>query len=271
MREFYMQNMRQFLTGILTLAIMCTAMSATGYAGTLEDIKARGKLIVGVKSDYEPFGYVDATGKNVGFDVDIAHLFAKALLGDENKVELVAVTSANRIPFLQSNKIDIIIASLTVTEERKQVVEFSDPYFLSGGLLLVTKDSGIKGLEDMAGKTAAVIQGSWEDKALEQLAPKTERVKLPKVTDAVLALKGGRVQAYIHDDIVILAEAKKDPTLAAAGKAFTPQPFAIAVRKGDTEFVKWVNERLAELRKDGTYDKLWQTHFKEMDAFLLKP
>jgi ABC-type amino acid transport substrate-binding protein len=238
---------------------------------TLEGIKKRGKIVVGVKADFPPFGYVDSTGKNLGFDVDVAYQFAEALFNNPSKVEFVAVTSGNRIPFLQSGKIDIIIATVTVTEERKQVVEFSDPYFLSGSLLLVPKASPIRGLEDVGGKTVAVIQGAIQDKDVEQLAPKATRVKFGKVSEAVLAVKGGRADAFAQDDILILTLAKENPDMKAVGRPFIPRPYGIAVRKGDVEFIKWVNNQLARMRKDGTYDKLWKKHFGEVEANLLKP
>jgi len=255
-----------FVAGLLTFALVAEAA-----AGTLDDVKKRGKLIAGVKTDFPPFGYVDSAGKNLGFDVDVAHLFARALFGDENKVELEAVTSGNRIPFLQSGKIDIIIASVTVTDERRQVVEFSEPYFLSGGLLLVPKNSSINGVEDLAGKTVAVIQGAIQDKDIEQLAPKASRVKFGKVSEAVLAVKGGRADAFCQDDILILTLAKENPDLKPVGKPFTPRPYGIAVRKGDMEFIKWVNGQLAGMKKDGTYDRLWKKYFGDVEAYLFKP
>lgn len=256
---------------ILAVGVLALAVAGQAAAGTLDEVKKRGKLIAGVKTDFPPFGYVDSAGKNLGFDVDVAHLFAKALFDDENKVELVAVTSGNRIPFLQSGKIDIIIATVTVTEERRQVVEFSDPYFLSGSLLLVPKASPIKGLEDLAGKTVAVIQGAIQDKDIEQLAPKANRVKFGKVSEAVLAVKGGRAEAFAQDDILILTLAKENPDMKAVGKPFIPRPYGIAVRKGDLEFIKWVNDQLAKMKRDGTYDKLWKKYFAEVEANLVKP
>ena len=262
--------------GIL-IAVAMTFAATGGLAGwaaaesTLDTIKKRGKIIVGVKSDFPPFGYVDSAGKNLGFDVDVAHLFAQALFNDANKVELVAVTSGNRIPFLQSGKIDIIIATVTITDERRQVVEFSDPYFLSGSLLLVPKTSPIRGLEDLAGKTVAVIQGAIQDKDIEQLAPKADRVKFGKVSEAVLAVKGGRADAFAQDDILILTLAKENPDMKAVGKPFIPRPYGIAVRKGDVEFIKWVNAELARMKKDGAYDKLWKKYFSDVEANLVKP
>ena len=268
-----MKNARTRLLG--SMLVMLVAMLGTARLGeaqsTLDMVKKRGSLIAGVKTDFPPFGTIDASGKNVGFDVDVAHAFARALFGDEHKVELVAVTSGNRIPFLQSGKIDIIIATVTVTDERRQVVEFSEPYFMSGSLLLVPKASTARGLEDMAGKTVAVVQGAIQDKDVEQLQPKANRIKFGKVSEAVLAVTGGRADAYVHDDIVVLSLARENPDLKAVGKPFMPRPYGIAVRKGDTDFIKWVDAQLSKMHKDGTYDRLWKKYFADVEANLVKP
>ncbi|PYN94247.1 MAG: amino acid ABC transporter substrate-binding protein [Candidatus Rokuibacteriota bacterium] len=260
--------------GILMLlaTVLIAALTVPASAqSTLEAVKKRGKLIAGVKTDFPPFGTVDASGKNVGFDVDVAHRFAKALFNDEQQVELVAVTSGNRIPFLQSGKIDIIIATVTITDERRQVVEFSDSYFMSGSLILVPKASTVKSLDDLGGKTVAVVQGAIQDKDVEQLQPKANRLKYGKVSEAVLAVKGGRADAYVHDDIVILSLARENADLKVVGKTFVPRPYGIAVRKGDTEFINWVNAELRKMHGDGTYDRLWKTYFADAEQFLIKP
>jgi len=259
------------LIATMTAAMITPLVTPASAQSTLETVKKRGKLIAGVKTDFPPFGTVDAAGKNVGFDVDVAHRFTRALFNDEQQVELVAVTSGNRIPFLQSNKIDIIIATVTITDERRQVVEFSEPYFMSGSLILVPKASAAKSLDDLGGKTVAVIQGAIQDKDVEQLQPKANRVKFGKVSEAVLALKGGRADAYVHDDIVILSLAKENPDLKAVGKTFVPRPYGIAVRKGDTEFINWVNAELRKMHTDGTYDRLWKKYFADVEQFLIKP
>ena len=256
---------------LVALAAWLVGAGPAEAQSTLEVVKKRGKLVAGVKTDFPPFGSVDAAGKNMGFDVDMAHLFAKALFNDENQVELVAVTSGNRIPFLQSGKIDIILATVTITDERRQVVEFSDPYFLSGSLLLVPKNSTVNGLEDLAGKTVAVVQGAIQDKDVEQLQPKANRVKFGKVSEAMLAVKGGRADAYAHDDILVLTLVKENPDLRATSKVFMPRPYGIAVRKGDTEFMKWVNGELAKMKKDGTYDRLWKKYFADVEGQLVRP
>src|SRR2546422_9483638 len=124
---------------------------------------------------------------------------------------------------------------------------------MSGSLLLVPKSSTAKSLDDMAGKTVAVVQGAIQDRDVEQLQPKASRVKFGRVSEAVLALKGGRADAYVHDDIVILSLAKESADLKAVGKTFVPRPYGIAVRKGDTEFSNWVNAELKNRHTDGTY------------------
>ena len=268
-----MTRIRPIVRVLAVAAAVAMVAGAAEAQSTLETVKKRGKLIAGVKTDFPPFGYVDASGKNLGFDVDVAHLFAKALFNDDNQVELVAVTSGNRIPFLQSGKIDIIIATVTITDERRQVVEFSEPYFLSGSLLLVPRASTVKSLDDLAGKTVAVVQGAIQDKDVEQLQPKANRIKFGKVSEAVLAVKGGRADAYAHDDVLVLTlvKEKENQDLKAAGRPFMPRPYGIAVRKGDTDFIKWVNGELARMRKDGTYDRLWKKYFADVEGSLVKP
>lgn len=126
------------------------ASESAAPAGYLEKIKARDKLIVGVFTDKPPFGFVDESGRYVGFDTDIGRRFAKDLLGDENKVEFVAVEPASRIPFLQSDKVDLILANMTVTPERKEAVEFTNPNLKVAVQALVPQGSSVKKLDDLA-------------------------------------------------------------------------------------------------------------------------
>jgi polar amino acid transport system substrate-binding protein len=255
------------LAGILLASSLVTPASAD----TLEEVRERGELVVGVKTDFPPFGSISADGENVGFDVDLGHAFAKALFDDENAVEFVSVTSGNRIPFLQSNKIDIIMASMTITDERAEVVDFSEPYFLSGSLLLVPEDSEISGVDELNGKTVAIIQGSVQDAFVEERAPDANRVKFGKVSEAVLALKTGRADAYVHDDIVILTVAQDNPDLKPVGEPFEPLPYGIAVRQGDDEFSGWMDEQFDKMRADGSFDALWEKHFGDIKDNLIKP
>jgi aspartate/glutamate/glutamine transport system substrate-binding protein len=252
------------------LAVVNGASSRLALAGTLEDIKARGKLIACVFGDYKPFGYYDAGGKHVGLDLDIARMLAKALLGDENKVELVPVTSAERIPSLQGKKVDIVIAAMTITDERKQLVDFSEPYFLSGSLVLTSKSSSIRNLADLRGKTVGLLHGTVQVGDMAELAPTSERVGFDTSDEAVAALKSGQTDAYTDDDIFVITLVHDDAELKSVGDPFRPRPFGVAVRKGEMELLNWVNEQMSTLRNDGSFDLLWKKYFGEVDAKLMR-
>ena len=151
------------------------------------------------------------------------------------------------------------------------MLEFSTPYFKSGSLLLVPKDSPIQGLQDLAGKTVAVLAGSVQEKDLEQIAPNARRVTFEKLPEAVAALKQKKVDALAQDDLTVLAAAKNNPDLRAAGSSFLQRPYVIAVRKGEVKFIEWVNAQLELMKADGTFQRLWQKHFGEFEASLVKP
>lgn len=257
----------------IALLLVAGLLALAGQAGAsgLEDARRRGKLLAGVKTDSPPFGYVDSTGALQGFDVDIARYLARSLFDDEGRLELVPITAGSRIPFLYSDWIDIIVATMSVTEERRQVLDFSEPYFISGSMLLVPKGSAIKGIEDLTGKTVAVIEGAVQQKDLEQVAPRAKQVKFGKIPEAVSALRAKRVDALCQDDVVVLALARENPELQVVGKPFIPRPYAIAVRKGELEFVKWVNGQLTRMKTDGTFGRLWQKYFGAFEGSLIKP
>ncbi|HWU38249.1 MAG TPA: transporter substrate-binding domain-containing protein [Candidatus Acidoferrum sp.] len=256
---------------VLLLLLLNLIAVSQALADGLEDARRRGSLLVGVKTDFPPFGYIDRAGKIQGFDVEIARVLARALFNEDGRMEPVPVTSGSRIPFLYSEWIDLIIATMTITEERRQVLEFSEPYFLSGSLLLVPKDSPIKGLEDLAQKSVGIIEGAIQEKDFATIAPAARRVLFRHVPDAVQALKQKRLDAFCQDDVLMLTLAKENPDLRTAGKPFLPRPYAIAARKGELTSIRWVNEQLVRMKKDGTYDQLWQRYFGEFGGLLTKP
>lgn len=249
------------MVSLLAFLLSVPPVAGPASAGGLDDARSRGTLLVGVKTDFPPFGYRDPAGKPAGFDVDIARYLAKALFEDEDRFEAVPVTSGSRIPFLYSGWIDMIVATMTVTEQRKQVLEFSDPYFVSASLLLVPAASRIRGIEDLGRKTVAVIEGSVQETDLAQAAPAAKRVAFGNTEEALQALRTKKADALCEDDAVILALEKQHRGFKVAGKPILPRPYAIAVRKGDMTTLRWINEKLAAMRKDGTYDRLREKYF----------
>ncbi|MGF9712952.1 transporter substrate-binding domain-containing protein [Paenibacillus naphthalenovorans] len=212
--------------------------------GPLQRIKSKGKLVVGVKTDYNPFGYIDEKGNNVGFEIEMAKALAQDLLGDANKIEFVSVTGTNRISYLQSGKIDLILATMSITEERAKEVDFSEPYFKSGVQLLVKADSTIQDVADLKGKKVIVVPGSTGDLGIAKQVPDAELVKLQKTSESVQALKDGRADAFAQDNTLLYPLAGSNPEFKVVGKPFAELPWAIAVRKGESELVDWINANL---------------------------
>jgi len=255
------KSTRKGTAWLVVFLVSALGVAGPASAGGLDDARSPGKLLVGVKTDFPPFGYLDPSGEPAGFDVDVARDLAKALFEDEGRLETVPVTTGSRIPFLYSDWIDMIVATVTVTEERRQVLEFSDPYFVSASLLLVPAGSPLRGIEDLAGKTVAVIEGSVQEKDLALVAPGAKRIAFRNTGEAVQALKAKKADALCQDDVLVLALAKENRGLSAAGKPILPRPYAIAVRKGDLATLRWINEKLSAMKKDGSYDRLREKYF----------
>lgn len=226
--------------------------------GTLAAIKDRDKLIAGVKYDTNLFGLKDpGTGKVEGFDIDIAKAIAKDILGDENKIELREVTSQTRIPMLDKGDIDMIVATMTITEERKKQVNFSDVYFKAGQSLLVKKGSGITGVADLGkDKKVIAVKGSTSAKNIREKAPDAEVIELGNYAEAFTALKAGKGDALTTDNSILIGMTKQDANYELVGGLFTDEPYGIAIKKGDDELTQKVNEVLKKLKDNGEYDKI---------------
>ncbi|WP_028399984.1 transporter substrate-binding domain-containing protein [Ectobacillus panaciterrae] len=238
-----------------------TAKETSGEPkNALEQIKKRGKLVVGVKYDTNLFGLKNpSTGKVEGFDIDIAKALAKEILGDESKVELKEVTSKTRIPMLKNGDIDMIVATMTITEERKQEVDFSDVYFKAGQALLVKKGSKIKGVNDIKkGTKVLAVKGSTSAQNIRQKAPEATVLEFENYSEAFQALKAGQGDALTTDNSILLGMQKQDPNYVIAGDIFTDEPYGIAVKKGETELQKAVNDFLKKYNTSGQYDKLYE-------------
>jgi ABC-type amino acid transport substrate-binding protein len=260
-------------TGIalFTIALLISGLVVPAQAGGLEDARRRGRLLAGVKTDFPPFGYTDSAGVIQGFDADLARHLGRALFDGELGVELVPVTSGGRIPLLYSELIDVIIATMTITEDRQRVLDFSNPYFVTGSMLLTRQDSPIQSTQDLAGKRVAVLDGSVQQSDLIAVAPEARLIAFKILPDAIQALKNMQVDALCQDDVAVLTAARMNAELRTAGKPFLPKPYAMAVRKGDRKFLDWLNAQLERMKTDGTIQRLRRKHFGDMDADLLNP
>lgn len=190
--------------------------AADTSASSIEQIKKNGVVRIGVFSDKPPFGYLDAQGKNQGFDVEIAKHVAKDLLGDENKVEFVLTEAANRVEYLKSNKVDIIFANFTVTPERKEVVDFAKPYLKVALGVVSPKDHPISDINQLKDKVLLVNKGTTADSYFTKKYPEIKLQKYEQNTETFAALKDGRGAALAHDNLLVLAWAKENPNFTVA-------------------------------------------------------
>ncbi len=230
------------------------AKPVAAAASYIDKIKARDKLIVGVFTDKPPFG----------FDTDIGRQFAKDLLGDENKVEFVAVEPASRIPFLQSDKVDLILANMTVTPERKEAVDFTNPNLKVAVQALVPNDSVVKSLDDLATRTTIVTTGTTADIWLTKNHPDWKLLKFEKNSESLQALSAGRGDAYAQDNLVLFSWAKQNPGYRVLEQKLGDEaPIAPAVKKGNIELRDWVNAELAKLGEEKFLLKLYDQYVRK--------
>jgi putative glutamine transport system substrate-binding protein len=229
---------------------------------TLQELKARGKLVVGVPSQEAPFGFTDEKGNLKGIDVDIAEALAKEIWGKEGKVEFVKVTVETMLGLLKSGKIDILLAPLFITQEREKTVAFSVPYFVSGYLIMVERKSKISSYEDLGGKTLAMIQGTRGAKIIPELIPTAKPVLFRQNSQALQALKEHKVDAFVQLDVFLFYLEAKDKDLRVVGlQSIAPSPMALAVRKGDREWVDYIDIILLRMMAGGQYRKLLEKWF----------
>jgi len=225
-----------------------------------EAIKKQGLLRVGVKCDYPPDGYLDAQGKPQGVEVSLAKQIATYAFGSPDKVELVCVTAANRIPSLQGGKIDLIVATLGVSAERAQVIDFSDNYAWGGSDVLVPKDSAIKSLTDFAGKNVIVMKGAWQIGWFEKNVPSANLLKLDGISDGLQALLQKRADGFAHDLDVLRPIAKKNSDVKLVGEIYQLGYRAAGIRKGEKDWVDYVNAAVAQAKRDGLIARWVKEH-----------
>lgn len=250
---------KRLLFKILVLVLL-TCLITLSFAQSLTVIKRRGKLLVGTEPTFPPFEFVDEKNQVVGFDIDIANELAKRL---GVKLEIVNLPFDSLIPALQQGKIDIIIAGMTITEERAKVVDFSKPYFEANQAIVVRKDGKFepKKIEELVGKKVAVQLGTTGDLVISEYKGVTV-VRFQKFTDAFLELQNGRVDAVLLDEAPAKAYVKKFPKFLISAVVDTGETYGIAVRKGNKELLNFVNQTLDILKSTGTYNKLLQKWFE---------
>jgi polar amino acid transport system substrate-binding protein len=244
---------------VLIMALALTLSFGTALnADTLEDVKAKGVLVAGVKDAVVPFGFVDPMTKElVGFDVDICKEIAKKIGVD---IDLKPVTSATRIPKLSQGMVDLAACTMTHKLSRDDVIDFSITYFMDGQKLLVKKGDGITSYHDLAGKKVGSAKGSTSEKNIKNVQPNCTVLSFEGYPQAFLALKQGKVSAVTTDSVILVGLKGSDDNpdnWEIVGDFFSSEPYGIGIRENDSNFRDVVNRSLIEMWNDGTYKKIY--------------
>lgn len=226
---------------------------------TIEAIKEAGVLKVGVKEDVPNFGLKNTeTGEIEGFEIDIAKKIAEDILGDPDAIEVTPVTAKTRGPLLDNGEVDMVIATFTVTEERKETYNFTNAYYEDAVGLLVKKDKNYEGLKDMDGATIGVSQSSTTSEAItaeaEQYDIAVDFSEYATYPEIKAALDSGRVDAFSVDRSILAGYL--DDTTEILPDRFATQDYGIATKKTNTELAEYVNGLITTWGEDGTLDGL---------------
>jgi polar amino acid transport system substrate-binding protein len=221
-------------------------------------------LRVGLEPEFAPMEYRTPSGAIEGFDVDLIHALAEEM---GYQVTLVPTAWDGIIAALQTGKIDLICSGMTITDKRKEAIDFSDPYFTTGLCLLVSleKGEGVNGWQDLnrAGVVLAVKRGTTGEQTAEKLMPKATRKVYDSENDCALEVASGRATAFVYDQMSILKHARKHARKTRAMlKPFNEESYGIALRKGEGELLAKLNRALAALRSDGRYQTIYDRHIR---------
>jgi polar amino acid transport system substrate-binding protein len=261
--------MKKLATVVMTVVMAGFMAKAALASDTLADVKKKGVLVVGCKDSLPPFGYVDEKSRQiVGYDIDFVNAIAKKL---GVKVELKPVTSASRMPQLQEGHIDIIAATMTKNAERAKVIDFSHTYFFTGQKF-ITKKGSVHSLKDLDGKKIGTTKGSTSEQNVKKAIPTATVLSFDDYPQAFLALMQGKVSAVTTDEAIlagILAKAPNKAQYEIPNVQISDEPYGLGMRKGDKNFVAFVNKTLLEMEKSGEAKKIFEKWFGPNTQFHL--
>ena len=237
-----------------------TSSSANAKARSLDEIKKSGKIKIAVFSDKAPFGYVDKDGKYQGYDVYFAEQLAKDLGVDP---EYTSVDPAARVDVLTSNKVDLVLANFTVTDERKEKVDFAKPYMKVALGVVSPENAEITDVDQLKGKTLIVTKGTTAETFFEKNYPDIKLQKYDQYADAYNALLDGRGDAFSTDNTEVLAWAKTNKGFKVGiTKLGDEDTIAPAVQKGNKELINWINDEIVKLGKENFFHKDYEETLK---------
>ncbi|MFZ1985211.1 MAG: transporter substrate-binding domain-containing protein [Desulfatitalea sp.] len=260
-----------FVMGMALCAIVLWSLSAASAdTGALDEILKRGTLRVGTEPGYMPFEITNQKGEIIGFDVDMAKQMAKAM---GVKLELVSTAWDGIIPALVTNKFDILMSGMTLTQERNLKINFANPYIVIGQTILLRKElvGAVKSYQDLNNPKYKVGSklGTTGEQATKRMISKAKYISYETEQEGVLEAVNGKIDAFVYDmpyNSAAIAQ-RGQGKLVHLDKPFTYEPLAWAVRKGDFDFINWLNNFLNQVKNDGTYDEMYKKWFVD-DAWM---
>jgi glutamate transport system substrate-binding protein len=223
---------------------------------TLGKIQEAGEITIGVKYDVPPFGFENPqSGEIEGFDVDIGRYIAEELGVEPKFVEAI---SDNRIPFLERGTVDLILSTMTINQERDMEIDFSEPYYIAEGRILVPKGSDIKGIDDLAGKRVCTALGSTYEETIREEAPDADLKLVDTYSECLELLQNKAIDAISTDDVILTGMIIQDDTLEMVGPKLTTEPYGVGIKDGDKQMKTFVDGVLANVEEDGRWEDTYQ-------------
>jgi glutamate transport system substrate-binding protein len=224
---------------------------------TMGRIQAAGEIKIGVKYDVPPFGFKNPQTDDIeGFDIDFGQAVADKLGVEPNFIEAI---SDNRIPFLQDGTVDLVLSTMTINAERDQEIDFSEPYYIARGRILVPQDSDITGVDSLAGRKVCTALGSTYEETLKEQAPDADLRLVDSYSECLELVQNGAVDAVSTDDVILTGMIIQDDTLKLTeGDPLTTEPYGAGIKDGDAEFKEFVDGVLEEYKSGGGWAESYE-------------
>jgi ABC-type amino acid transport substrate-binding protein len=224
---------------------------------TMGRIQQAGEIKIGVKYDVPPFGFKNPqTDEIEGFDVDLGRAIADKLGVEPNFIEAI---SDNRIPFLQDGTVDLVLSTMTINKERDLEIDFSEPYYIARGRILVPQDSDITGIDSLAGKKVCTALGSTYEETIKEQAPKADLRLVDSYSECLELVQNGAVDAVSTDDVILTGMIIQDDSLKLTeGEPLTTEPYGAGIKDGDAEFKEFVDGVIEEWKSGGGWAEAYE-------------
>jgi ABC-type amino acid transport substrate-binding protein len=223
---------------------------------TLGKIQRSGEITIGVKYDVPPFGFLNPRTDEVeGFDVDMGRFIAEELGVEPKFIEAI---SDNRIPFLERGTADVILSTMTINAERDQEIDFSEPYYIAQGRILVPKGSDIKGLQDLNGRSVCTALGSTYEETIRERAPDADLKLVDTYSECLELLQNESIDAISTDDVILTGMIIQDDSLQMVGKPLTVEPYGVGIKEGDRQLKRFVDGVLRKVEQDGRWEETYR-------------